>query len=86
MGIPLLRGRDFTDADGPASSPPVMIVSQSTARRFWGDGDPIGHTLRRSAAPVIAFTILRVAGDVFDTALNHESPTLCYPMDFRGWP
>jgi putative ABC transport system permease protein len=86
MGVPLLRGRDFTDADGPAPSPPVMIVSQSTARRFWGDGNPIGHTLRRSAAPAIAFTIVGVVGDVRDTALNQESPTLYYPMGLRVWP
>jgi putative ABC transport system permease protein len=86
MGIPLLRGRDFTDADGPAPAPPVMIVSQTTARRFWGDSDPIGHTLRRSAAPAIAFTIVGVVGDVRDTALNQESPTLYYPMGFRVWP
>jgi putative ABC transport system permease protein len=86
MGIPLLRGRDFTEADGPAPAPPVMVVSQTTARRFWGDGDPIGHTLRRSAKPEIAFTIVGVVGDVRDTALNQESPTLYYPVNFRPWP
>ena len=86
MGIPLLRGRDFTDQDGPAPAPPVMIVSQSTARRFWGDADPIGHTLRRSAAPAIAFTIVGVVGDIRDTALNQQSPTLYYSMNFRLWP
>jgi putative ABC transport system permease protein len=86
MGIPLLRGRDFTDADGPAPAQPVMVVSETTARRFWGDGDPIGHTLRRSAAPAIAFTIVGVVGDVRDTALNQESPTLYYPANFRVWP
>ena len=86
MGIPLLHGRDFTDADGPAPTLPVMIVSQSTAKRFWGDSDPIGHTLRRSAAPAIAFTIVGVVGDVRDAALNQESPTLYYPVGFRVWP
>ena len=83
LRIPLLRGRDFTDADGPAPSQPVMIVSQSTARKFWGDADPIGHTLRRSAKPEIAFSIVGVVGDVRDQALNQESPTLYYPMGFR---
>src|SRR5215472_4988343 len=86
LRIPLLRGRDFTDADGPAPSKPVMIVSQSTARKFWGDADPIGHTLRRSAKPEIAFSIVGVVGDVRDQALNQESPTLYYPMGFRVWP
>jgi len=36
MGVPLLHGRDSTDADG-ADAPRVMIVSPATARKFWGD-------------------------------------------------
>jgi len=85
MDIPLLKGRDFTDADGP-TAPPVMIVSQSTAKKFWGDGDPLGHTLRRSAKPDTAFTIVGVVADVRSTALTQESPALYYPMAARVWP
>jgi predicted permease len=40
MGMPLLHGRDFTDADGPDAQR-VMIVSQATAKKFWGDADPL---------------------------------------------
>lgn len=86
MGIPLLRGRDFTDADGPAPAQPVMIISQATAKKFWGDGDPLGRTLRRSADPKTAFTIVGVVGDVRSTALTQESPALYYPMAWRVWP
>ena len=39
--IPLLAGRDFTAAD-TLGAPPVIIVSERTARRFWPDQDPIG--------------------------------------------
>ncbi len=85
MAIPLVRGRDFTDAD-TATSQPVMIVSQATAKKFWGSEDPIGHTLRRSGDPRIAFTIVGVVGDVRSTALNQEFPALYYPMGFRVWP
>jgi putative ABC transport system permease protein len=85
MGIPLLQGRDFTDADGP-TAPPVMIISQATAKKFWGDADPIGHTLRRSANPTTAFSIVGVVGDVRSTALTQESPALYYPMATRVWP
>jgi putative ABC transport system permease protein len=85
MGIPLLQGRDFTDADGP-TAPPVMIVSQATAKKFWGDADAIGHTLRRSAIPTTAFTIVGVVGDVRSAALTQESPALYYPMATRVWP
>lgn len=82
MGIPLLRGRDFRDADGP-NSQPVMIVSQATAKKFWGDRDPLGRTLTRSADRKTAFTIVGVVGDVRSTALNQESPALYYPMGIR---
>jgi putative ABC transport system permease protein len=85
MGMPLLRGRDFTDADGP-SAPPVMIISEATAKKFWGDADPIGRTLRRSADPRTAFTVVGVVGDVRSTALTQESPALYYPMAARVWP
>ncbi len=82
MSIPLLRGRDFTDADGPNATQ-VVIVSQSTAKKFWGDADPIGRTLTRSADRKTAFTVIGVVGDVRNTALNQDSPTLYYPQAER---
>ena len=39
LGIPV-RGRDFTEADGPAGLP-VVIVNQTFARRYFPDVDPI---------------------------------------------
>lgn len=42
MGIPLLAGRDFTPADNEAA-PPVAIVNQTMADRFWPASDPIGR-------------------------------------------
>ena len=85
MGIPLVEGRDFTDADN-ATALPVTIVSQDTAKKFWGDADPIGQTLRRSAAPAIAFTVVGVVGDVRSTALTTDSPALYYSLASRVWP
>jgi hypothetical protein len=82
MNIPLLRGRDFTDADDN-KAPHVLIVSQATVKTFWGDADPIGRTLRRSADPNTPFTVVGVVGNVRDTALNQESLELYYPMAAR---
>jgi putative ABC transport system permease protein len=45
MGIPLLRGRYFDQRDGPAA-PPVVIVNQTLARRYWPGEDPIGKRLK----------------------------------------
>jgi putative ABC transport system permease protein len=77
MGIPLLRGRTFVDTDslGP---PQVVLVSQATARRFWGDTDPLGRTLHRQGDSK-QFTVVGVVGDVRHIALNQESPSIYYP-------
>ena len=45
LQIPLLRGRDFTTADSPAA-PPVAVVNETMARRFWPDGNAIGQRIR----------------------------------------
>lgn len=44
LGIPVLRGRSFTDEDGP-QAPPVMIVSQAFADRFFPGEDPVGKRM-----------------------------------------
>jgi putative ABC transport system permease protein len=44
MGIPLLQGRDFDSRD-VSSAAATVIVSQSAARMFWPDADPIGKRL-----------------------------------------
>ena len=41
MGMTLLRGRAFDSGDR-ADTEPVVLIGESLARRFWGDGDPIG--------------------------------------------
>jgi putative ABC transport system permease protein len=44
MGIPLVRGRNFTEADNQAA-PHVIIVNEKLAREHWPLGDPIGGQL-----------------------------------------
>jgi predicted permease len=45
LGIPLLEGRDFTERDRE-DAPPVAIVNQAFARRFFGGANPIGRKVR----------------------------------------
>ncbi|MGA2850912.1 MAG: ABC transporter permease [Terracidiphilus sp.] len=49
MGINLLRGRSFTDADNEHGRD-VAMVSESTAKKFWPNQDAIGHTFRMASA------------------------------------
>ena len=45
MGIPLARGRDFTEADAPGT-PLVVVVNETMAERFWPGKDPIGRRFK----------------------------------------
>ncbi len=45
LGIPLLRGRDFSPTDS-SSAPPVAIVSETLARKYWPGNDAIGRRIR----------------------------------------
>jgi predicted permease len=45
MRIPIVRGRPFTPRDA-ADAPRVLIVNETMARRYWGDGNPVGRFVR----------------------------------------
>jgi putative ABC transport system permease protein len=45
MGIPILRGRGFTEQD-KAGAPPVVIVNETLAQKHWPGGDAIGKRIR----------------------------------------
>jgi predicted permease len=66
MGIPFLRGRDFTAQD-TASSERVVIVNETLARRHWPNikdiGEVIGRRIRIGDAHMPWSTIVGVAGD-----------------------
>jgi putative ABC transport system permease protein len=64
IGIPLDRGRDFSDADRH-NSPFVAIVSRTLAKRDFPAGDPIGQRIRCGLdAPETWMTVVGVVGDV----------------------
>jgi putative ABC transport system permease protein len=84
LGIPLKRGRLFTDADGRANSR-VVIISEMLAHRLWPDQDPIGHQIKwgieQSTAPWM--TIVGVVGDVNQSALGTEPIAQTYEPIFQ---
>jgi len=65
LRLDVLAGRALTDGDG-ADAVPVAVVSQTAARRFWPDRNPVGSTIRlgTETPPV------RVVGVVSDFILN----------------
>jgi predicted permease len=64
MGIPILRGRDFTEADN-ATSPLVVIVNRKFAEKFWPGQDPVGKRIH-FGLPETAVPWMTVVGEVAD--------------------
>ena len=76
MGLPLLRGRNFTDADGP-NAPLVVIVNEALVRSYFRDEDPVGRRIRFSRGrpggpPPAVWTIIGVVRDEKQNALAEE--------------
>jgi len=70
LGIPLLRGRMFTDADDD-KAPRVAIVNDTAARRRWGSEDPIGTRFSFDNGTTW-ITIVGVVGNVKQYGLDKE--------------
>jgi putative ABC transport system permease protein len=87
LGVPLLSGRNMTPSEAMDSTA-VAVVTQDFARRFWKDGDALGHRFRvagDSAAPY--FTIIGVIGNfrysgLDDTDLPVGAAYVPYPYMF----
>jgi predicted permease len=63
MRIPLLRGRFFGSADSP-EAPPVVIINNAMAERFWPGKTPIGERIRIGGARSDWATIVGIVGTV----------------------
>lgn len=80
MGIPLLRGRLFARTDF-ALSPPVTIISESFARFYFKDEDPIGKKLKfafLSDSRDVTREIIGIVGNVRDEQLTREPGPMMY--------
>jgi len=72
LGIPMRRGRGFSDADlQPGVS--NIVVSEALARRFFGDREPIGKRLGSG-------TVVGVAGDVRNAGLDRPADPEFYQV------
>jgi putative ABC transport system permease protein len=80
LGLPILRGRAFT-AVGEHEGGGVAIVSESTARRFWANVDPIGQVItyrRGPQAPREVHTVVGVVKDAQVGRLGESDSTFVY--------
>jgi len=71
MGIPLIKGRFFTDQDRIAA-PHVVIISETFARQFFADTDPVGHRLTIDIGEPWTGEIIGVVGNIRHRSLAAE--------------
>jgi putative ABC transport system permease protein len=82
LGIPLVKGRDFTDADH-AQAPGVVIISEALARRYWPGEDPIGKRLREGSRGNAWLSIVGIVADVKYRGLPQNpnaDPDVYFPL------
>lgn len=78
MGIALLRGREFTQQDSE-SSPKVAIINETMARKFFGEGDPVGrHMAFGGAQSALNIEIVGVVQDSKYMEVKEETKPFVY--------
>ena len=85
LGIAVLRGRGFTDADREGA-PAVVVVSQSAARHYWGTDDPIGKRLRMGPELEQTLTVVGVVPDTRYRDLRDARPSVYFPLGQSFFP
>ena len=76
LGVPILEGRDITDADTP-SSLPVVVVNETFVKKFLPNTNPLGHKFRDNR------TIIGVAKDSKYRAVDEKPLPMAYFPTFQ---
>jgi putative ABC transport system permease protein len=84
LGIPIVRGRGFTETDRDGA-PLVAVVNEAMVKERWPSRDPIGHTLKmlNDSSPWV--TIVGVVKDVRSNGFEGRvPPTMYFPHAQAG--
>jgi predicted permease len=73
LRIALLRGRDLAESDTPDRQR-VVLISDSMAKRFWPNQDPIGQHLTLSFSPEKVCEVVGVVADIKQNGLDSREP------------
>jgi predicted permease len=86
IGVPMVRGRRFTDEDR-RGAPSVVILSETAARHYWPDGDPIGKRLvMRPGGTEPMLTVIGVVPDTRYRDLRTARPSIYFPLAQSFFP
>ena len=84
LGVALVRGRDFTDAEGTSKSA-VALVNQTMAKQLWGDEDPLGRRFRLTGDGIPDwFTVIGVVSDF--KHFQGDSNQTVFPSAYVPYP
>ena len=74
MNLPLLKGRDFTNAEG-AGRTPVAVINDTMAKKLWPGTDAVGRRFRLvETEPEEWFTVIGVAPDIRMFDMDDDTP------------
>ncbi|HUQ81219.1 MAG TPA: ABC transporter permease [Gemmatimonadaceae bacterium] len=84
MGISVLRGREFTDADRE-DAPLVAMVNEAAAKKLWPGKSPIGGTIKMLSKTAPWATVVGVVKDVRSAGYQQDvEPTMYFPHAQAG--
>lgn len=87
LGIPIERGRAFDARDRP-DAPPVVVISEGMARRYWPGADPLGARIRLGPDRSSPFMeVIGIAGDVRNDPARPDAEPMAYRSTRQSaWP
>ena len=77
LGIPMIRGRFFSEDDS-ASAPPVVVVNQAFVNKYLPNQDPLGHTFFMGKGRFAEMHIVGVIGDLKQAKLTDPTKPEIY--------
>jgi putative ABC transport system permease protein len=86
MGIPILKGREFTAQD-TLNAPGVIVINEKMAHDYWPNEDPVGRAIRLGGSDGPRLTVVGVVGGVHFQGLDVPLRTQFFrPYMQAGWP
>jgi putative ABC transport system permease protein len=84
MQAPLLRGRFLTEGDEDGKQP-VVIIDETTARKYWPDRDPLGQRVRFGADPTKPWmTVVGIVKDIKSDGLDVDGVPHIYVSIYQN--
>jgi putative ABC transport system permease protein len=87
MGIPLKKGRPFTEQD-TKDTQKIVIVNEAFAQRYWPNGDAVGQQVEVGIGEDFKSEVIGVVGNVKHRGLDQETPPEIYVSYLQStlWP